>query len=222
MYCSLYNKSYYYYCSCKYLRDADSFEYLASLLTFLLVLFAFVVLLVELLLLLLWRLNRLRMVFVNRLNKVSKQEGCTAGFDLAYASMHESNTSFILSCVSAEHSMYLKAPIFCLSSSPSRVVTNRCCGCDCCCCCCDWELVWSLKSTWVPTRIIKASGKYLFSSGIHFVLMFSIESGRTTLKQSIITSVSGYAITRRVSQSSWPAVSNKLKVYDSPFWLILT
>lgn len=84
--------------------------------------------------------------------------------------------TLMFNCVNAEHSMYRKAPIFCFSSSPSLWVMWRDLGSVF-----DEVNELSRRSTWVPTSTISASGKYLFNSGIHLVLMFSIESGRTTL-----------------------------------------
>lgn len=154
------------------------------------------------------KLKRRRIELVSCMSNEWKHDGRLVLFfcalTRAYASTHVLKISFMLSCVMAEHSMYLYALIFWRNSSPSRVDMCRCLTVS------PGPLsallvvlLVSRKSHCVPTSTMRTPGMNLFSSGSHFVTMLSIESGRTTLKHNMITSVSGYAIILSVSQSSF-------------------
>lgn len=90
-------------------------------------------------------------------------------------------------CVKALHSRYLYAFIFAATFCPWLFKTGvRFSFCN------ALNVTGSsLKSNFVPTSIIGVSAQYALISGIHLLQTLSKETGETTLKQRIKTSVCG-------------------------------
>lgn len=88
-------------------------------------------------------------------------------------------------CVNAEHSRYLTALILLANFCPcSRLIGDSPCS--------DKTFnvsLSSLKSIFVPTKIIGASGQWCLISGYHLETTFSNEDGLATLKHTKNTSV---------------------------------